>query len=80
MVGRQGPPEVDMELSVVVTKGEAGHYVARVPALKGCWSQGRTRDEAIANVREAAALWLEVEQEKRTGRLDRTAEVVPVVL
>ncbi|MCX6377277.1 MAG: type II toxin-antitoxin system HicB family antitoxin [Armatimonadetes bacterium] len=53
-----------MELKVIVKKGEAGYYVARVPALKGCWSQGKTSDEAVANAKEAAALWLEVEQEK----------------
>ena len=55
-----------MELKVLVRKGEAGYYVARVPALKGCWSQGITREEAVANVREAASLWLEVEQDKRS--------------
>lgn len=58
-----------MELRVVVRRGEAGYFVARVPALKGCWSQGKTIDEAIANVREAAALWLEVEQDKRSGSI-----------
>ena len=55
-----------MELKVMIREGEAGYYVARVPALKGCWSQGKTREEAIENVKEAATLWLEVEQEKRT--------------
>ena len=64
-----------MELKVIVRKGEAGYYVARVPALKGCWSQGKTQDEAIANAKEAAALWLEVEQEKGTRQLGRSAEV-----
>jgi len=58
-----------MELKVVVKQGESGYYIARVPALKGCWSQGRTQEEAIANVKEAAALWLEVEQEKRSGEV-----------
>ncbi|MBM3496896.1 MAG: type II toxin-antitoxin system HicB family antitoxin [Armatimonadetes bacterium] len=69
-----------MELAVIVTKGELGYFVARVPALKGCWSQGRTRDEAIANAREAAELWLEVEQEKSTKSLGAHSEVVPVRL
>ena len=53
-----------MELKVMVRKGESGYFVARVPALKGRWSQGRTPEEAIANAKEAAELWLEVEQEK----------------
>jgi predicted RNase H-like HicB family nuclease len=65
-----------MELKVIVRKGEAGYFVARVPALKGCWSQGKTREEAIANAKEAAALWLEVEQEKRAKELGGKVEVV----
>lgn len=64
-----------MELKVIVRKGEAGYYVARVPALKGCWSQGKTPEEAVSNAKEAAALWLEVEQDKITKRLRGTAEV-----
>ena len=67
-----------MELKVLVKKGEAGYYVARVPALKGCWSQGATREEAVANVREAAELWLEVEQDKRSRQLGGKSEVFAV--
>ena len=63
-----------MELKVVVKEGESGYYVARVPALKGCWSQGKTQQEAIANVKEAAALWLEVEQEKRSRQISGKSE------
>lgn len=36
-----------------------GGYTVYVPALPGCVSQGGTRDEALANVREAIALHLE---------------------
>ena len=64
-----------MELKVIVRKGEAGYYVAHVPALRGCWTQGRTPEEAIANAKEAAALWLEVEQEKKTKHLTGRSEV-----
>jgi len=39
-----------MKLQVVVQQDEAGYFVAEVPALPGCLSQGKTRDEAIANV------------------------------
>lgn len=53
-----------MTLKVVVERGEDSGYVAHVPALKGCWSQGATRDEALANIREAIEGWLEVEQDK----------------
>lgn len=53
-----------MNLKVVIEPGEDGGFVAHVPALRGCWSQGRTRDEALANIREAAEAWLETEQDK----------------
>ncbi|MDI7267561.1 MAG: type II toxin-antitoxin system HicB family antitoxin [Myxococcota bacterium] len=38
---------------VIIYPGEDGWYVAECPSLPGCISQGRTRDEAIANIREA---------------------------
>jgi predicted RNase H-like HicB family nuclease len=53
-----------MDLKVVLELGEDGGFVAHVPALRGCWSQGPTRDEAIENVKEAIKAWLEVQQDK----------------
>jgi predicted RNase H-like HicB family nuclease len=38
---------------------EDGVFVAEVPALPGCVSQGQTREQAIENIREAIALYLE---------------------
>ena len=49
-----------MKLHVIIDKDEAGYYVAEVPALPGCLSQGKTHEEAIANVKEAIEGWLEV--------------------
>ena len=60
-----------MNIKVVVERGEDGYFVAHVPALKSCWSQGKTREEALANIREAIDLYLEpdpgevVEDEQR---------------
>ena len=51
-----------MNLKVLVEEGEDGYYVASVPALKGCWSQGKTRDEALKNIREAIELYLEPDE------------------
>jgi predicted RNase H-like HicB family nuclease len=48
-----------MTIKVIITQGEDGYLVARCPALKSCWSQGKTRDEALANIREAIQLYLE---------------------
>ncbi len=44
---------------VVLRPGEDGSIVAECPTLEGCISQGRTRDEALANIREAIELCLE---------------------
>ncbi len=49
-----------MNIKVIVEKGEDGYFVARVPSLKGCWSQGRTKDQALENIREAINLFLEM--------------------
>ena len=51
-----------MNLKVVIEEGDDGYYVANVPALKGCWSQGKTRDEALKNIREAIELYLEPDE------------------
>jgi predicted RNase H-like HicB family nuclease len=38
---------------VILERDEAGFFVATNPALPGCYSQGKSMDEALANVREA---------------------------
>lgn len=53
-----------MKLHVVIERDEAGYYVAEVPALPGCLSQGKTHAEALANVKEAVAGWLETMEAK----------------
>jgi predicted RNase H-like HicB family nuclease len=59
-----------MKLHVVIEKDESGYFVAEVPALPGCFSQGRTREEAFTNIREAIEGWLEVMESKQS--FDRT--------
>jgi len=53
-----------MTLKVLLEQGEDGWIVAHVPALRGCVSQGKTRDEAITNIKEAIEGWLEVAQDR----------------
>jgi predicted RNase H-like HicB family nuclease len=48
-----------MKYRVLIERDEDGVYVVEVPALPGCVSQGRTRDEALANIREAIELYIE---------------------
>ena len=50
-----------MTFRVIIEPGEDGYFVAHCPSLKSCWSQGKTRDEAIANIREAISFYLEPE-------------------
>ncbi len=59
-----------MTLKVVIEHGEDGYFVAHCPALKSCWSQGKTREEALINIREAIALFLEPE----SAEVEQTAE------
>jgi len=51
-----------MNIKVIIEPGEDGYFVAHVPSLKSCWSQGKTKEEALRNIREAIDLYLEPEQ------------------
>jgi predicted RNase H-like HicB family nuclease len=44
---------------VVIYPGEDGFWVAEVPSLPGCVSQGETREQALSNIREAIAGYVE---------------------
>jgi predicted RNase H-like HicB family nuclease len=48
-----------MRYRVLIDTDEDGIFVAEVPALPGCVSQGSTRTEAVANIKEAIAAYLE---------------------
>jgi predicted RNase H-like HicB family nuclease len=48
-----------VKLPVILTEGEDGYIVAEIPVLPGCISQGRTKEEALVNIKEAAELCLE---------------------
>lgn len=68
-----------MRLKVLIEPGEDFGFVAEVPALPGCVSQGPTREETLRNVREAIELWLDVEQDKVAARNGNTqVELVEV--
>ena len=53
-----------MKVEVLIEKDESGYYIAEVPALPGCFSQGKTLAETKANIKEAIGLWIEVMNEK----------------
>lgn len=48
-----------MKYRVLIEQDEDGVFVAEVPSLPGCVSQGETRERAVENIKEAIALYLE---------------------
>jgi predicted RNase H-like HicB family nuclease len=48
-----------MKVKVVLEPSEEGGFTAYVPSLPGCISEGETVEDALANVQEAIALYLE---------------------
>lgn len=48
-----------MRMKVVLEPSDEGGYTIYAPALPGCISEGETVDEALANIREAIAFYLE---------------------
>jgi len=49
-----------MKLKVVLEPSEEGGFTVYVPALRGCISEGDTREDALSNIREAIELYLDV--------------------
>ena len=47
------------ERHVILYPGEDGYWVVECPSLPGCISQGKTKDEALAHIKEAIALYIE---------------------
>jgi predicted RNase H-like HicB family nuclease len=48
-----------MKYTIIIEKGHESGYVAYAPALKGCVSQGETKEEAIKNIKEAMEVYVE---------------------
>lgn len=49
-----------MQIRIVIEKDEDGWYVATVPSFPGCISQGKTKEEAEKNIKEAVALHIKL--------------------
>jgi predicted RNase H-like HicB family nuclease len=52
-----------MKLKVIIEKGEDGYFTVHCPSLRSCWSQGKSKKEALKNIQEAIELYLEPEIE-----------------
>ena len=58
------------EYTIVIEKDEDDYYVGSVPALPGCHTQAKSIDQLLERLREAIALWLEVEGRDSSGLLE----------
>jgi len=57
-----------MNFRVIIEQDEDGVFVASVPAIPGCHTQGATYEDAVENVKEAIELCLEVAKDDRGYR------------
>lgn len=64
-----------MKLHVKIERDEDGYYVAEVPALPGCLSQGKDYEEALSNIKEAIEGWLEVMESRQSPDSSHLVEV-----
>jgi predicted RNase H-like HicB family nuclease len=70
--------QVESKRKVLMYPGEDGYFVVEVPSLPGCISQGKTREEALANIQEAISLYLEVLQDRGETIAEDMVEIVLV--
>ena len=52
-----------VELPVVITQDEDGYFVAEVPVIPSCFTQGKTKEEALENIKEVIDLCIEALQQ-----------------
>jgi predicted RNase H-like HicB family nuclease len=62
---------------VIVEQDEAGYFVVECPALKACYTQGKTYEEAIENIKDVIALCL-ADLKKKRQRVPRQPEIISV--
>lgn len=65
---------------VIVYSGEDGYFVAECPSLPGCISQGVTREEAIANIKEAIAGYIAALEEDHLPVPDENFDAMVVAV
>ncbi len=63
-----------MKYKIALQKSDEGYSVS-VPGLPGCWSQGATEEEALANIQDAIREYLAAREELLKGAVVREVEV-----
>ena len=64
-----------MKFTITLDRDEDGVWIAECPSIPGCVSQGRTREAAMDNIREAIQLCLEVRAERGMPLTVETAQI-----
>lgn len=65
----------NFNLPIFIEKDEDGFYVVECPVLRGCYTQGRTLDEALKNIREVIELVLEEKENQEILKLYKPREI-----
>ncbi|HLD29014.1 MAG TPA: type II toxin-antitoxin system HicB family antitoxin [bacterium] len=69
-----------MNYKTILFEGEDGYIVAECPAIPGCISQGKTREEALKNIKEAIELALECYKDDGKPIPQDTTEINEIAL
>jgi predicted RNase H-like HicB family nuclease len=62
---------------IIIEQDEAGYYVAECPALRACYTQGKTYEEVIENIKDVIAVCLEDLKAKKKS-IPKQAEIIGV--
>jgi predicted RNase H-like HicB family nuclease len=71
--------EARMTFTVTLDRDEDGFWVVECPSIPGCISQGKTRDEAIENIKDAIKGCLEVRAERGMPLTIETCQVEVII-
>jgi predicted RNase H-like HicB family nuclease len=66
--------EVRMRYKVNLKKTDEG-FAVWVPGLPGCWSQGKTEEQALENITDAIKAYLQTVEELSKGKISRYIEI-----
>ena len=69
--------QTEARLQIIIEQDEAGYYVAECPALRACYTQGKTYEEVIDNIKDVIALCLEDLKAKKKS-IPKQAEIIGV--